>query len=58
MAKEFAISYRYASNIAILVNLKEYKLYEMKSYDCNVFMHTSILISYRDLLPNGYRIHL
>jgi hypothetical protein len=43
------IFYRYASNIARLVNFEEYKLYGMKSHECHVFMQTLIPITYRDL---------
>ena len=45
------IFYRYASNIARLVNLEEYRLYGMKSHECHVFMQTLIQITYRDLFP-------
>jgi len=44
---------RHASNISRLVNLKDYRLYEMKSHDRHVFMKTLIPLAYRDLLPNG-----
>jgi len=43
----------HASNISRLVNLKDYRLYEMKSHDRHVFMKTLIPLAYRDLLPNG-----
>jgi hypothetical protein len=35
------------------VNLNNEKLYEMKSYDYNVFMQTLIPLAYRDLLSKG-----
>jgi hypothetical protein len=41
---------RYALNIVKLVNLEEYRLYEMKSHDCHVFIQTLIPIAYRDSL--------
>jgi len=31
--------------------MEEYKLYEMKSHDCHMFMQTLIPLAYRDLLP-------
>jgi hypothetical protein len=41
----------HASNISRLVNMKECKLYGMKSHDCHVFMQTLIPFAFRDLLP-------
>jgi hypothetical protein len=32
-----------------LVNLEEYKLYEIKSHDYHIFIQTFIQIAYRDL---------
>jgi hypothetical protein len=43
----------YASNISRLVNMEEYRLYGMKSYDYHVFMQTLILLAYRVLLLKG-----
>jgi hypothetical protein len=43
----------YASNILRLVNLKDNKLYEIKSHNCHVFIQTLITLVYRDLLPEG-----
>jgi hypothetical protein len=43
----------HASNISRLVNMKECRLYGMKSYDCHVFMQILIPLAYRDLLPKG-----
>jgi hypothetical protein len=43
----------HASNISRLVNLKDYRLYGMKSHDCHVFMQTLIPLAYCDLLPKG-----
>jgi len=42
-----------ASNISRLVNLKDCKLYGMKTHDCHVFMQTLIILAYRDLFPKG-----
>jgi hypothetical protein len=39
------------SNIPRLVNLKDWRLYGMKSPDCHVFMQTLIPLVYQDLLP-------
>jgi len=36
----------HASNISRLVNLEDYRLYGMKSYDCHVFIQTLIPLSY------------
>jgi len=43
----------HASNISRLVNMKECRLYGMKSHDCHVFMQTLISLAFRDLLPKG-----
>ena len=43
----------HASNISRLVNMKECRLYGMKSHDCHVFMQTLIPLAFRDLLPKG-----
>jgi hypothetical protein len=43
----------HASNISRLVNLKDYRLYGMKSHACHVFMQTLIPLAYCDLLPKG-----
>jgi hypothetical protein len=43
----------HASNISRLVNMKECRLYGMKSNDCHVFVQTLIPLAYRDLLPKG-----
>jgi hypothetical protein len=40
----------HASNISRLVNLKDCRLYGMKSHDCHVFMQTLIPLIYCDLL--------
>ena len=44
---------RHASNISRLVNLKDCKLYGIKSHDCNLFIQTLIPLAYHDLLPKG-----
>ena len=41
----------HTSNISRLVNMKEYKLYGMKSHDNHIFMQTLISLAYHDLLP-------
>jgi len=38
-----------ALNISRLVNLEDFRLYRMKSYNCHVFMQTLISLAYRDL---------
>jgi hypothetical protein len=43
----------HASNISRLVNLKDCRLYGMKSHNCHVFMQTPISLTYRDLLLKG-----
>jgi hypothetical protein len=40
----------HASNILMLVNMEECRLYGMKSHDCHVFMQTLIPLAYRNLL--------
>jgi len=40
----------HALNISRLVNLKDCRLYGMKSHDCHVFMYTLIPLTYLDLL--------
>jgi hypothetical protein len=37
----------------MLVNMEECRLYEMKSHDCHMFMHTFIPLAFRDLLLTG-----
>ena len=44
---------RHALNISMLVNIKECRLYGMKSHDCHVFIQTLIPLASRDLLPKG-----
>jgi len=51
--KSLCFSDGYASDISRLVNLKEYKLYGMKSHDCHVFIQILIPLAYCDLLPKG-----
>jgi hypothetical protein len=41
----------HASNISRLVNMKECRLYGIKSNDCHMFMQTLIPLAYHDLLP-------
>jgi hypothetical protein len=41
----------YASNISRFMNLKDNRLYGMKSYNCHVFMQTLIPFAYQYLLP-------
>ena len=43
----------HASSILRLVNMKDCRLYGMKSYDCHVFMQTLIPLAFCDLLPKG-----
>jgi len=43
----------HASNISMLVNLEDCRLYRMKRYDCHVFMQTLFPLAYWDLLLNG-----
>jgi hypothetical protein len=43
----------HALNISRLVNMKECRLYGIKSHDCHVFMPTLIPLAYCDLLPKG-----
>jgi len=43
----------YVLNLSRLVNLEDCGLYEMKSYDCHMFIQTPILLAYQDLSPNG-----
>jgi len=43
----------YASNISRLVNMKDDKLFGMKSYDYQVFIQTFIPLAYQDLLSKG-----
>jgi hypothetical protein len=43
----------YASNISRLVNMKDDKLFGMKSYDYHVFIQTFIPLAYQDLLSKG-----
>jgi len=40
----------HASNILRLVNLKDCRLYRMKSHDCYIFMQMLISLAYQDLL--------
>jgi hypothetical protein len=48
-------SNRYASNISRLINLKNYRLYKIKSHDCHVFMQKKIIaLTYMDLLQYIY----
>jgi len=49
--KSLHFSDGHASNISRLVNMKECRLYGMKSHDCHVFMQTLIPLAFRDLLP-------
>jgi hypothetical protein len=53
MAKSLCFHYGHALNISRLVNLKDCKLYRMKSHDCHVFIQTLIPLAYQDLLPKG-----
>ena len=41
----------YVSNMAKCVDMQKYKLFEMKSHDCHVFMQRLIPIDYNELLP-------
>ena len=50
--KSLRFPYGHTSNISRLVNLENYRLYEMKSHDCHMFMQTLIPLAYQDLLPN------
>ena len=43
----------HVSNISRLVNIKECRLYGIKSHDWHVFMQTLIPLTYRDLFPKG-----
>ena len=43
----------HALNISRLANMKECRLYGIKSHDCHVFMPTLIPLVYCDLLPKG-----
>jgi len=52
LLKSLCFSYGHTSNISRLVNLEDYRLYEMKSHDCHMFMQTFIPLAYQDLLPN------
>jgi hypothetical protein len=47
------ISNVYASNLARLVNLEEWRLYRMKSHDCHVFIQILIPTTYKDLCLRG-----
>ena len=49
--KQLRFSDGYVSNIARCVNANERKIYEMKSYDCHVFMQRLLPIVFRDILP-------
>jgi hypothetical protein len=51
--KSLCFSHGRALNIPRIVNLVDYILYGMKSYDCHVFMQTLIPLAYQDLFPNG-----
>jgi len=55
--KSLCFSHRHAWNIPRIVNLVDYILYGMKSYDCHVFMQTLIPLAYQDLFPMGYVMH-
>jgi hypothetical protein len=41
----------HASKISRLVNMKECRLYGIKSHGCHVFMQTLISLAFHDLLP-------
>jgi hypothetical protein len=43
----------HASNISRLVNLKDCRLYGIKSYDWHIFLQTLISLACHDLLSNG-----
>jgi hypothetical protein len=53
--KSLWFSNGYALNIARLVNLREHRLYRMKSHDFYVFMRTLILFDYMDIFPKEIR---
>ncbi|KAL0329369.1 UNVERIFIED_CONTAM: hypothetical protein Sradi_4923600 [Sesamum radiatum] len=41
----------YTSNLAHCVDMKELRMYDMKSHDCHVFMQKLILIVFCEMLP-------
>jgi len=51
--KSLCFSDGHVSNISRLVNMKEYRLYGLKSHDCHVFIQTLIPLAFHDLLPKG-----
>ncbi|XP_021617964.1 uncharacterized protein LOC110619015 [Manihot esculenta] len=41
----------YMSNMALCVDMNKYRLFEMKSHDCHIFMQRLLPIAFRELLP-------
>ena len=42
----------YVSNLARCVDIRKFKLFGMKSHDCNVFMQRLMPVAFRELLPS------
>ncbi|KAL0455299.1 UNVERIFIED_CONTAM: hypothetical protein Slati_0869100, partial [Sesamum latifolium] len=49
----FKFSDGYASNLARCVDMKELRLYGIKSHDCHVFIQKFILIAFYEMFPES-----
>ena len=50
--KNLKFSDDYISNLARCINVKDYRLYGLKSHDCHIFMQRLLLLAWHDLLLN------